>query len=44
MIQPKKEKVVRCNKCDKVIHEDTRVVVNYCKECLAEIKTLQPKL
>ena len=44
MIQAKKERIVRCNKCDKILHGDFRNVVNYCEDCLKEIKTLQPKL
>jgi Zn finger protein HypA/HybF involved in hydrogenase expression len=34
---------IKCNKCGKELH-DTKMVVNYCEDCLAEIKTLQPKL
>ena len=44
MIQPKKERVVRCNMCDKILHGDFRVVVNYCEECLSKIRTCQPVL
>ena len=35
---------IKCNKCGKELHGDYRNVVNYCDTCIAEIKTLQPRL